>query len=122
MISKKHTRKALQPLDIFTHLMRNTLVGILLIVAALFIGMIGYHAFEPMSWIDAFLNASMILSGMGPASNLTTESGKLFAGFYALFSGLAFIAIVVVVLSPIIHAFFRKIHLEGKKQSKNDDI
>lgn len=85
----------------------------------LLMGMIGYAFFEHMSWTDAFMNAAMILSGMGPAATLTTTGGKLFAGFYALFSGLAFIAIVVIMLSPLIHQFFRKIHMEGKN-SNND--
>ncbi len=89
-----------------------------LIAAALSIGMLGYHVTEKMSWIDSFLNASMILSGMGPATSLTTVSGKLFAGFYALFSGLAFIAIFVMMLSPVIHSLFRKIHLES---GRSDD-
>ncbi|WP_019215941.1 hypothetical protein [Legionella tunisiensis] len=101
------------PLNIYLHLIRNTSIGLMLIVAALFIGMLGYHVFEQMSWVDSFLNAAMILSGMGPAATLTTSAGKLFAGLYALFSGLAFIAIVVIMLSPVIHKFFRKIHLES---------
>lgn len=103
------------PKNFYSHMIRNSLIGVTLIAAALFIGVLGYHLFEPMSWIDAFLNASMILSGMGPATTLTTTAGKLFAGCYALFSGLAFIAIVVIMLSPLIHAFFRKIHLETGK-------
>ena len=102
------------------HMIRNTIIGTLLIVMALFIGMLGYHFFENMPWIDAFLNASMILSGMGPAATLSSSSGKIFAGCYALFSGLAFIAIVVVMLSPIIHKFFRKIHLESVRTNKQD--
>jgi hypothetical protein len=76
--------------------------------------------FEGMPWMDAFLNASMILSGMGPAAVLVTASGKLFAGLYALFSGLAFIAIVVIMLSPIIHKFFRKIHLESNQETDDE--
>jgi len=92
---------------------------LMLTVVALFIGMLGYHIFESMSWIDSFMNASMILSGMGPASELKTDAGKLFAGFYALFSGLAFIAIIVIVLSPVIHQFFRKIHLESQSDNNN---
>lgn len=107
------------PKNIYLHLIRNTFIGLTLIGVALYIGMLGYHVFEGMSWVDSFLNASMILSGMGPAANLVTTSGKLFAGLYALFSGLAFIAIVVIMLSPIIHVFFRKIHLETGKTEVN---
>lgn len=99
------------------HLTRNSFFGLLFITIALFIGMLGYHVFEAMSWVDAFVNASMILSGMGPAAILVTTPGKIFAGCYALFSGLAFIAIIAVVFSPIIHRFFRKIHLESGKNS-----
>jgi len=101
------------------HVVPNSVIGITLIFAALFIGMLGYHFFEQMPWVDAFLNASMILSGMGPAATLSTIGGKIFAGFYALFSGLAFIAIVVIMLSPMIHKFFRKIHLETKNQKED---
>lgn len=110
-----------KPVNIYLHLMRNTFTGLLLIAAALFIGMYGYHAFEKMSWLDAFLNASMILSGMGPAATLTTSAGKLFAGLYALFSGLVFIAIVVIMLSPIIHKFFHTIHLESTNDSDDSE-
>lgn len=108
---KKHKK-------MYHHLMRNSLIGLMLITLALLIGMSGYHYFENLSWIDSFLNASMILSGMGPAATLVTSGGKIFAGFYALFSGLAFIAIIVIMLSPIIHTFFRKIHLESKEDEK----
>ena len=103
---------------LFLHVMRNALIGFLLIAIALFIGMIGYHATEGMSWVDAFMNASMILSGMGPAAIIITEHGKLFAGFYALFSGLAFVAIVAIMLAPAIHKLFRKIHLESGRQKE----
>lgn len=103
------------PMNVYWHLFRNACIGLFLIGSALFVGMLGYHVFEGMSWIDSFLNASMILSGMGPAGNLSTFAGKFFAGVYALFSGLAFIGIVVIMLSPIIHRFFRKIHLESGK-------
>lgn len=100
--------------NIYHHLSRNFLIGMFLIAIALSVGMIGYHSFEEMSWTDAFLNASMILSGMGPATTLLSTSGKIFAGAYALFSGLVFIAIAVIIFSPLIHKFFRKIHLESK--------
>lgn len=94
------------------HLTRNSFFGLIFIVLALFVGMLGYHGFEKMSWIDAFVNASMILSGMGPLSPLQTSGGKIFAGCYALFSGLAFIAIMAIIFAPIIHHFFKRIHLE----------
>ena len=94
---------------------RNTIIGLIVICIALFIGMFGYHIFEKMSWVDSFVNAAMILSGMGPLLQITTTAGKIFAGFYALFSGLAFIAIIALIFAPIVHKFFRKIHLENQK-------
>jgi hypothetical protein len=101
------------------HLIRNSIYGIFFITIALFIGMCGYHVSEGMSWIDSFANASMILSGMGPLTPLSTFSGKLFAGFYALFSGLVFIAIIALIFSPIIHQFFHKIHIESAADLKD---
>jgi hypothetical protein len=92
----------------------SLLTGVGLIFVALGIGMLGYHGFEKMSWIDAFANASMILSGMGPFKELTTTGGKLFAGFYALFSGIFFIAVAGIVLAPAVHRFLHRFHLEKK--------
>lgn len=96
------------------HILRNTAICLVIVISGLYVGMLGYRFTEGMSWIDAFMNASMILSGMGPASTLHTDGGKFFSGCYALFSGLAFIAVVVIMLSPLIHRFFRKIHFENK--------
>ena len=99
------------------HLTKNILFGIFLIVIALFIGMWGYHVFEKMTWIDSFANASMILSGMGPFGPLTTNAGKLFAGLYALFSGLFFILIMGITLAPVMHRVFHEFHLALKADS-----
>jgi len=84
---------------------------------SLFAGMIGYHHFENMAWIDAFANAAMILSGMGPLSPLNTWNGKLFAGFYALYSGLAVIVAMGIILGPVVHRMLHRFHL----QSVNED-
>lgn len=94
-------------------LLRSFLFGVIAISLALYMGMLGYHFFEKMPWIDAFLNASMILSGMGPAEPLQTYLGKLFAGFYALFSGLSFILIMGVMFTPIVHRIYHKFHLDS---------
>ena len=82
------------------------------LVASLGLGIAGYHYFEGLSWIDSYANASMILSGMGPLSPLSTDSGKIFAGTYALLSGLTFITLVGVVLAPIVHRTLHRLHLE----------
>lgn len=119
-MTESHRRPLKTPANIYMHLTRNALISGLFIAGGLFAGMLGYHVFEGMSWVDSFLNASMILSGMGPANTLATTAGKVFSGCYALFSGLAFIAIIVMILSPFIHHFFRKIHLETEKDNDDD--
>ena len=94
--------------------------GALIIGGSLVVGMAGYHVFEHMSWLDSFANASMILSGMGPLSPVQTNAGKLFAGCYALFSGLTFLTSIGVVFAPVFHRFLHEFHLEsdGRVQSK----
>jgi hypothetical protein len=86
-------------------------IGFSLLGASLFVGMLGYHMTEHLSWLDSFVNAAMILGGMGPVATITTNAGKLFAGCYALFSGLAFISIVGVILAPFVHRVFHRFHL-----------
>ena len=84
-----------------------------LFMVSLGIGMAGYHAFEGLSWLDAFLNAAMILSGMGPVAPIQTTAGKLFAGCYALFSGLALITTLAVIVAPVFHRFLHRFHMEA---------
>ena len=83
-----------------------------LIALSLVCGMLGYHWLEGMSWVDAFLNAAMILSGMGPVSPLKTNAGKLFAGGYALYSGLALIVATGMIIAPVVHRVLHRFHLE----------
>ena len=87
-------------------------LSLLIVGSSLLIGIFGYHCLEKFSWTDAFLNASMLLSGMGPVSELRTEEGKLFASFYALFSGIVFISVISIVIIPVIHRFLHKFHLQ----------
>jgi hypothetical protein len=94
---------------------RGFALCLLITAFALGVGMVGYHSFESMSWVDAFVNAAMILSGMGPVSPLQTVGGKIFAGFYALFSGLAFITILGIIFLPAIHRFLHKFHMGESK-------
>jgi len=85
-----------------------------LLAISLVIGMLGYVAFERMSWIDAFLNASMLLGGMGPVNPPQTDAGKIFAGVYALYSGLVFIVTAAVLFAPILHRVLHRFHWDGK--------
>ncbi|MBA3816108.1 MAG: hypothetical protein H0X29_06245 [Parachlamydiaceae bacterium] len=95
---------------------RNVLIGSAIIAISLFLGMLGYHHFEKLPWIDAYVNASMILSGMGPVSPLNTEAGKIFAGTYALFSGIVFLVIIAIIFAPLIHRFFHQFHLDDQSK------
>ena len=83
-----------------------------LVALALGLGMCGYHFLEKLGWVDAFVNAAMILSGMGPVSTLQTDAGKIFAGCYALFSGLVFITVAGIIFAPIAHRALHRFHLE----------
>lgn len=84
-------------------------------VVCLLIGILGYHYIARLVWIDAIHNASMILSGMGPVASIDNVSSKLFSSAYALFSGVAFITNIGIFLSPVIHRFLHKIHIEKKE-------
>jgi hypothetical protein len=91
---------------------RNFALATVLIGVSLVIGMAGYRYFEGMAWIDAFANAAMILSGMGPLSPLQTWGGKLFAGLYALYSGLVLIVATGIIFAPIVHRLLHEFHAE----------
>jgi len=108
-----HHHKPLPPRAHFVRrLLRNLAIAAVVAMAALFIGMWGYHGLEGMSWLDAFLNASMILGGMGPVGNLHTSAGKFFAGCYALFSGVMFLSMSAILLAPVLHRFLHRMHLD----------
>lgn len=93
-------------------LVASLLTAVVIVALSLLGGMLGYHHYEGMSWIDAYLNAAMILSGMGPVSQLGTEAGKLFAGSYAIYSGLVVVIATGIVLAPVVHRFLHRFHLD----------
>lgn len=95
-------------------LIRCVLYGLLFLVIAVSIGIIGYRVFEHMPWVDAFTNASLTLADMGLITPITTPAGKIFAGIYALLSGLVFFSFVGIIFAPIIHRLFHKFHLDGE--------
>lgn len=103
----------LAPTPVFLwRLVWSSIAGLAFIAASLAIGMAGYHGYEGLPWIDAFLNASMLLSGMGPLEQPQTHGGKLFAGFYALYSGLAVIVVAGIIFGPVIHRFLHRFHVD----------
>lgn len=94
------------------HLARSAGTAAVLVIASLAIGTLGYHDLAGLPWIDALLNAAMILTGMGPVNELHTNAGKLFAAAYALFSGVIFLTMAAVIFAPAYHRFLHRFHLE----------
>jgi hypothetical protein len=89
------------------------------IAISLVLGMLGYRLAEGMGWLDAFLNASMILGGMGPVDPMHSAAGKLFAGIYALYSGLVLVGTAGLLLAPFVHRLLHRFHLEGRRESQD---
>jgi hypothetical protein len=115
----EHRKHDLLPKQHFyLRLASHAVMAAILISFSLCVGVFGYHYFAQLPLIDSLLNASMILGGMGPVDRIETTSGKIFASFYALFSGLMLIAIVGILIAPVIHRFLHKFHLES--ESKKD--
>jgi len=92
-----------------------------MIIGSLLLGIAGYHWFEGLPWIDSLVNASMILGGMGPVNSLQTNAGKVFASFYALYSGIIFLIIAGVMFAPLFHRFLHRFHLEEETKNSSDD-
>lgn len=113
----EHHKKPLLPRKQFVHRQfRYAAFSLLIMLFSIGLGTLGYHAFGHLPWVDAFLNSSMILAGMGPVDHLDTNSAKLFAACYALFSGIAFIAFAGVLFAPVYHRFMHKLHLNIEDQ------
>jgi hypothetical protein len=109
----EHRRQPLASRDLFVRRMQRYIAfSFGIIVVALGIGVLGYHFTEGLPWLDALLNASMILGGMGPVDVVRTTAGKWFASFYALFSGMILLVAVGVLIAPIFHRFLHRFHLE----------
>ena len=99
-------------------LLRRAMIAGGIIGASLGLGAIGYHVTEGFDWIDSILNAAMILTGMGPVNPVHTTAGKLFATFYALFSGIVFLTTAALVLGPVLHRFIHRFHWEGADEDE----
>jgi len=106
--SKKHTPIA--RVQFLRRMVNHMAAAFGLIIASLIFGMTGYRIFEHLSWIDAYLNATMLLGGMGPVNIPVTTAGKLFAGFYALYSGLVFIVSAALIFTPVLHRVLHRFH------------
>jgi len=117
-IKFENRKQRVLPLTNFLlRLARYGVFAIVLIVLSVGIGTLGYHHFSNLNWIDSFYMACMILTGMGPVSEMTTNSSKLFSSFYALYSGIAFLSITAVFFAPIIH---RLLHILQVEKSESE--
>jgi hypothetical protein len=109
--------ESLLPSHLFVRrLARWSVAAGVVLAGSLALGTCGYHLLEGLPWVDALLNASMILGGMGPVDPIRTTAGKLFASFYALYSGLAIISIAGLLLAPLVHRFLHKFHIESARE------
>ena len=115
-----HSAPLLPRQDFMRRLLRNSMLATGLIVFSLGLGMLGYHLFVRLGWTDSFLNASMILTGMGEITPLETAGAKVFAGLYALFSGVAFLTIIGVLVAPVVHRFMHRFHLALDEEAPRD--
>jgi hypothetical protein len=109
---ERRNDKLLPPRQFAIRVLQHGGLVAVVIAVSLGIGVVGYHGVGHLSWIDALLNASMILGGMGPVDPIHTTGGKLFASFYALYSGLVLIAATGILLAPFLHRIVHKFHLE----------
>jgi hypothetical protein len=110
----EHRKQPLLPRVAFlARMTRSAGIACGIVLMAWALGTVGYHELEGLSWIDALLNAAMILSGMGPVAELHTTAGKLFASFYAILSGFLFITVAGVLFAPLFHRMIHRFHLEA---------
>jgi hypothetical protein len=122
MIFFEHSSKPLlSRRKFYRRVLRNLFIAFLVITASLGIGVIGYMSLADMNFVDALLNASMILGGMGPVDILNNDEAKYFASFYALFSGITFLSTVGVIFAPIIHRAMHRFHLETEDEEKKEE-
>jgi len=104
-----------------THFARRVLLhaaaAIALLLVSLFLGMAGYEYFEHLAWRDAFLNAAMLMGGMGPVDVPRTDGGKLFAGLYALYAGLVFLVAAGLIIAPVVHRLMHRFHWQPDERA-----
>ncbi len=108
-----HKQKKLAPVSVFIkRLGFSIIISSLFILVTLAMGIAGYHWIAGFGWVDSLLNASMILGGMGPVGELQTNGAKIFASIYALLSGLVFVGVMGVIISPILHRMLHRFHID----------
>jgi hypothetical protein len=114
----EHRKLPLLPWPAFARRMLvSLLLGIVFVGGSLALGMVGYHFYEGLGLVDSFLNAAMILSGMGPVDTMQSDAGKVFAGAYALYSGLAVLVTAGLLFAPLIHRLLHRFHADDSDDS-----
>lgn len=108
------TQPLLSVADFVRRILRHLLVASLMVLGSVGLGMVGYHYFEQLPWLDAFLNTAMLLGGMGPVDPPRTDAGKLFAGLFALYAGLVFIVTAALAFTPVVHRVMHRFHLTSR--------
>ena len=111
---ERRTHHLIGAAEFARRVLRHVVLALTILLFSLGIGITGYHYIARLDWIDALLNASMILTGMGPVDPMSDAKSKLFASFYALFSGVVFLGIASVLVAPFAHRLLHKFHLEGR--------
>ena len=106
------TKELPQKKHFLSKLLKSMILGTLFLTFSLTIGIIGYHHFFNIPWLDSLVNASMILTGMGPVDRAETDGAKLFSSIYAIYSGVAFLTCVAIILSPVVHRFLHQFRLD----------
>jgi hypothetical protein len=104
--------------EFLKRVLRYFLFSLLIIAGSLMVGVLGYHYIAGLSWVDSLLNSSMILTGMGPVDKMDTPSAKLFASFYALFSGIVFLSTAAIFIAPIAHRLLHILHVESDEKKE----
>ncbi len=115
----EHRRqRLLDPPTFFLRMARHGVWALLLILFSLIFGTLGFAFFAGLSWIDSFLNASMLLGGMGPVGDMGPPQGKIFASLYALYSGLVFLFVAGLLLGPVLHRMLHRFHLDEEEDER----
>jgi hypothetical protein len=115
-----HTAPLLPRRQFWRRLGRHGEIALTILLASLAIGTVGFHWLAPQGWLDAFLNAAMLLGGMGPVGSFDQPIGKIFAGLFALYAGIVFLGAALILLAPIVHRILHKLHLEEQGKGKVD--
>ena len=112
---ERKSERLLSRREFVLRMLRSAAVALLIVASSLAAGSVGYHTFGQLPWLDSLLNASMILTGMGPVDPMRTPAGKLFATFYSLYSGVAFLSLMAVLVAPLMHRAMHRFHLEEEE-------